>query len=399
MGDLALAAIILGGVALVAAALVWANRWRRHLGTPADRATFLTLHTASLAGPPLRAGLTEASSERAIRHLRALLGTPATALTDSDGLLAWDGACDQHRPRAHELAMPVLADGGTLVHGPGKVLCGDTTCALQHCVVAPLVVEGRVIGTLQVYAASVSAGLVRATTEVARWVSGQLELAELDHSRNRLVEAEVRALRAQISPHFIYNSLTAIASFVRTDPERARELLLEFADFTRYSFRRHGDFTTLSEELRSIERYLALEKARFGDRLQVMLRVAPEVLPVTVPFLCLQPLVENAVRHGLGSKPGEGHISIVAEDAGGDCVIEIEDDGVGEDPERVRRSLAGAEPEADSFGLGNVDERLRTVFGDEYGLVVETAVGAGTKVTVRVPKFSPGVSARPTVTP
>ena len=84
----------------------------------------------------------------------------------------------------------------------------------------------RVVGTLQVFAAYPTAGLARAADEVARWVSGQLELAELDASRNRLMEAEVRALRAQISPHFIYNSLGAIASFVRTDPERARELLL-----------------------------------------------------------------------------------------------------------------------------------------------------------------------------
>jgi len=90
--------------------------------------------------------------------------------------------------------------------------------------------------------------------------SAQLVLAELDRSRTALMTTEVRALRAQISPHFIYNSLTAIASFVRTDPERARDLLVEFADFTRYSFRRHGDFTTLPEELRSIERYLALEE-------------------------------------------------------------------------------------------------------------------------------------------
>src|SRR4029078_5064922 len=94
----------------------------------------------------------------------------------------------------------------------------------------------------------------------------------------RLDRAEVLALRAQISPHFVYNSLNAIASFVRTDPDRARSLLLEVADFTRYSFRRHGEFTTLAEELRSVERYLTLEQARFGDRLAVKLGVAPEVL-------------------------------------------------------------------------------------------------------------------------
>jgi two-component system, LytTR family, sensor kinase len=221
-------------------------------------------------------------------------------------------------------------------------------------------------------------------------VSSQLELAELDKSRTALMESEVRALRAQISPHFIYNSLTAIGSFVRTDPERARELLAEFADFTRYSFRRHGDFTTLAEELRSIERYLMLEKARFPDRLQVILRVAPEVLPVKVPFLSIQPLVENAVRHGIERKDGPGTITLLAEDARAEALITIEDDGVGVEPERIRRALAG-DGSPVSIGLGNVDERLRAVYGDEYGLVVETAVGAGTKVTVRVPKFAPGV--------
>ena len=99
------------------------------------------------------------------------------------------------------------------------------------------------------------------------------------------MEAELRALRAQISPHFVYNSLAAIASFVRTDPEQARELLLEFADFTRYAFRRGGEFTTLADELSNVERYLRLEQARFGDRLQISLLVAPEVLSVAVPYL------------------------------------------------------------------------------------------------------------------
>jgi two-component system, LytTR family, sensor kinase len=366
--------------------------WLRpgHLGSEADRATFRTMHTASLAGPPLRSGLTEASATKAVRHLRELLGTPAVALTDTERLLAWEGRHAHHAEQAPRLAGQVVADGGTSVGGRSEIPCHDASCTLRHVVVSPLTVEERVVGTLQVFAPTASAGLVRATDEVARWVSGQLELAELDASRTRLMEAEVRALRAQISPHFVYNSLTAIASFVRTDPERARELLLDFADFTRYSFRRHGEFTTLAEELRSIERYLVLEKARFGDRLQVTLRVAPEVLPVVVPFLCLQPLVENAVRHGLEDKSGAGRITIIGEDHDAECVITVEDDGVGEDPERVRRALAG-DVSMDSVGLGNVDERLRSTFGDDYGLVVETAPGAGTKVIVRVPKFAPGV--------
>ena len=363
---------------------------RRHLGTEADRATFRTLHTASLAAPPLQAGLTSVSAEKSVRFLRTLLGVPAVALTDTSHLLAWDGRFNHHADQTPGLAHGVVSEGSTSVADKREIPCDDPSCLLRHVIVSPLVVEERVVGTLQVFAPSSSAGLVRATNEVSRWVSGQLELAELDASRTRLMEAEVRALRAQISPHFIYNSLTAIASFVRTDPERARELLLDFADFTRYSFRRHGEFTTLAEELRSIERYLVLEKARFGDRLQVTLRVAPEVLPVAVPFLSLQPLVENAVRHGLEGKSGAGHITIVAEDFDRECVISVEDDGMGEDPERVRRALA-SDVTTDSIGLGNVDERLRSTFGEDYGLVVETAPGAGTKVIVRVPKYSPGV--------
>ena len=199
----------------------------------------------------------------------------------------------------------------------------------------------------------------------------------------------MRALRAQISPHFIYNSLNAIASFINTDPAKARDLVLEFADFTRYSFRRQGDFTTVAEELRSIDGYLKLERARFGDRLRVSLQIAPEVLSTVVPFLSIQPLVENAVRHGLESKEGGGRISITAADSGAFAEISVEDDGVGIDPTVLETVLAGGAP-GEHVGLRNVDARLRQVYGDEHGLVVETNVGAGTLVRMRIPKSQPG---------
>ena len=242
--------------------------------------------------------------------------------------------------------------------------------------------------------------MLGAVGEVARYAASQIELAELDASRARLDRAEVLALRAQISPHFIYNALNTIASFVRTDPDRARELILEFTDFTRYSFRAAGQYTTLAEELRNIDRYLTLERARFGAALKVTLQVAPEVLNVVVPFLALQPLVENAVRHGFAGRGG-GSIELVARDEGSDCVITVEDDGVGMDPDALRGgpsdALSDGAPASDGdsahVGLTNVDHRLRAAFGNDYGLVVETAIGAGTKVVMRVPKFRSGVRA------
>jgi two-component system LytT family sensor kinase len=367
-------------------------RWLRpgYLGTEADRATFRTLHTATSMTSALRTGLTTSSSERCVKHLSSLLGNLPVVVTDTAQSLAWHGRGNEHAVLVGDLAARCAGEGRTAVRDHRDFDCRRPGCTLRQAVVAPLTVEDSVVGPLQVFTSSPSAGLVRATDEVARWVSGQLELAELDVSRTRRIEAEVRALRAQISPHFIYNALNTIASFVRTDPDRARGLILEFADFTRYSFQRHGTYTTLAEELRSIEHYLSLEQARFGDRLAVTLRIAPEVLGVSIPVLSLQPLVENAVRHGLANKDGPGRITILAEDNDFEAVISVEDDGVGEDPDRVRRALAGDES-MDSVGLGNVDERLRSAYGDEYGLVVETAPGAGTKATVRVPKFATGV--------
>lgn len=362
------------------------------LGTPVEHATFETLHTATLAAPPLRAGLTEETARRSARRLRTLLGTDALCLTDHEAVLTWEGVGEHHRDAIMERLQ------GPLETGRGeafRLTCEEPDCPLRWAVVAPLTVDDRVHGALVACAPRESAVLVRAAGEVARWVSVQLELADLDRSRTRLIEAGIKALRAQISPHFIFNSLAVIASFVRTDPERARELLLEFADFTRYSFRRHGDFTTLADELHAIDHYLALVRARFGDRLSVTLQIAPEVLPVALPFLCLQPLVENAVKHGLEGRSatasGRSHISITAQDAGAEALVVIEDDGVGMDPAVLRRILAGGGSPSGGIGLSNVDERLRQVYGDDHGLVIETAVGAGMKITARLPKYQPGV--------
>ncbi|MEU5907963.1 histidine kinase [Micromonospora sp. NPDC047527] len=390
--------------ALTAALLaVLRLRARRGIATATQRATYEVLHTAGLAAEPLRAGLSAAGAAKAVRHLRALVGAAGLALTDAEQVLALDGRGTHHGEQLLAAAQRSVASGRSTVLGQSDLRCDRVDCPIRGAVVAPLHgPDGRVVGALLAIADSPPApGLVQATLETAHWAGNQLALAELDSSRERLARAEIRALRAQISPHFIYNALTAIGSFVRTDPERARELILEFAEFTRYSFRAHGEFTTLAEELRSIDRYLTIERARFGDRLQVRLQIAPEVLPVTLPFLCLQPLVENAVRHGLSRKPGTGMVSIEARDAGAECHITVEDDGVGMDPTALTDGIAelaratgdpGDDP-GQHVGLSNVDERLRSVFGDRFGLVVETGLGSGTKVSMRVPKFHPGVRA------
>jgi len=387
-------AIVVAGAMLLLWLMLWLARRQRRRGfiSAVDQATYSTLHQASLAARHLSEGLTPEAADRAGRHLLPLLGAASLAISDHAGLLSWTGPGDHHRDGTDAIIAATLASGRTTVADHDEVACSDPNCPLAAAVSAPIVSDDRVLGVITAYTDRASAGLTRATEEVAVWFSAQLELAELGKDRTRVMEAELRALRAQISPHFIYNSLAAIASFVRTDPARARELLLEFADFTRYALRRGGAFTTLQEELRNVERYLVLEQARFGERLRVSLLIAPEVLPVKVPYLAIQPLVENAVRHGLAGKEGIGHVTITASDRGHLAEISIEDDGVGSDPHTIQRVLDDTH-ETGSIGLGNVDARLRQVYGDSYGLVVETAEGAGTEVSFLVPKFAPDVAA------
>lgn len=215
--------------------------------------------------------------------------------------------------------------------------------------------------------------------------AAEVSLAELEASRRLAAQAKLDFLRAQISPHFVHNALTAIASYVRSDPERARDLLAGFAEFIRRSFREQAQYVTLAEEFRFVDIYLELERARFGDRLAVSLHVAPEVLPVDVPSLVLQPLVENAVRHGLGQADGPARLEIAAEDEGGEAVVTVADDGAGADPRLVEDALSGR-GNRQSVGLHNVDQRLRAIYGDDHGLTIETCVGAGMKVTMRLPK-------------
>lgn len=391
-------AAVLAAMAIMAAVGFRLSRSHRELGTDAEHATFAALHSAAAAGQQLREGLEPAGALKASRQLRALLNCAAFAMTDDARLLAWDGTgAAAKAPNADAvmgMAAKALRTGRTQVatlDGPLRAALGLPAqgSELKAAVICPLKVESRAVGTVIILSQSPSGGLVRATSEVAAWVSAQLELAELASSRTLLAEAEVRALRAQISPHFIYNSLNAIASFINTDPQRARDLVVEFADFTRYSFRRHGDFTTLAEELRCIDRYLLLENARFGDRLQVSLQIAPEVLSTVIPFLSLQPLVENAVRHGLEAKVGTGLVQITARDLGAYAQVTIEDDGVGMDPQQLALVLAGKH-DGVHVGLRNVDARLRQVYGDDHGLTIDTGVGRGMLITMTIPKNQPG---------
>ncbi|MEJ2852542.1 MULTISPECIES: sensor histidine kinase [unclassified Saccharothrix] len=392
--DLLTERAVLGVIATLAVLGLFVMLCRaRRVSTSVEDAVMDMLHRMSKASADLREGLTQEAADKATPHLREMLRCVAVGITDHEGtLLSWDGGANDH----YEFLVPFIERAIGEVHKEHvehrKLDCElPGPCSLHSAVIVPLIVESEVAGTLIVVSGVANKRQIRMAEETARFVSTQLELEVLQKSRQALAQAEVKALRAQISPHFVYNALNTISSLIRTDPAHARELLQEFAEFTRYSFRTDGFFTTLADELTNIHRYLTIEQARYGARLNVRLKIAPEVLQVVLPFLVLQPLVENAVRHGLAKKPGGGLLTIIAEDNGAEALISVEDDGVGMDPDRLFEDLKDAHQTGAHVGLGNINHRMRAVFGDDYALVVETAPDAGMKIILKVPKYSPGV--------
>lgn len=356
------------------------------------QAMHAALHAATVMLPDLRRGLSADTAARAVPHLRTLTQASAVALTDRGRLLAWDGAGGEHHRPGDELPPGPGARGERRVRVEDHLGCAAVGCPLGAAVVAPLDVLGKHVGDLMaIYppARRLSPEDTRTVTEAASLVSAQIELSELEVQGERLARAELRALRAQISPHFIYNALAAVAAYIHSRPEEARELLTDFAEFTRYAFRGESPYVTLADEFRYVEKYLRLEHARFGERLEVRLEVAPEVLQAIVPILSVQPLVENAVRHGV-ERRGQGRIEIIGRDLDADVVLRVGDNGVGIEPDRVRDVLAGSGP---GIGIANVQARLQAAFGSAYGLEIESSMGRGTTVTMTVPKFSPGVRA------
>ena len=197
-------------------------------------------------------------------------------------------------------------------------------------------------------------------------------------------EAELRALRAQINPHFLFNALTTIGYLIQTTPSRALDTLMRLTSLLRGVLRSDGELTTLGRELEIVEAYLDIEHARFEDRLRVRIDVAPGLRDLRVPPLLLQPLVENAVKHGIAPLRDGGEVTVSAHTrpaAAGSAVLTlvVHDTGAGAAPEELeRRQRSGV-------GLRNVERRLSCQYGDKAALTATTAPGRGTTVTIVLP--------------
>jgi len=194
-------------------------------------------------------------------------------------------------------------------------------------------------------------------------------------------EAELRALRAQLNPHFLFNALNTIGYLMRAAPDRAFGTLLDLTRLLRAVLKRSGDFVTLGQELELVRAYLAIESARFEDRLRTVIDVPPALLAWQVPPLVLQPLVENAIKHGITLRAEGGEVSVVARasDAEGMLVVYVVDSGVGTSDGAITSGRKRG------LGLSSVERRLAAYYGEAASIDVTSRPGLGTRATLRIP--------------
>jgi LytS/YehU family sensor histidine kinase len=344
------------------------------------RRTAPTLELLAATLPRLRLGLSEAAARTLAYEVFEKLGFGAVSVTDRGQVLAFVGAGADHHGVGDKPMRPVfeaLASDQLLVAPLAlRVECRHRACPLGSAAVVPLRLSHGAVGALVVYATD-GAPLADADIELLRALGDQLS-AQLQLSE--LAGTQVEAMQAQMEPHFVFNCLNTIASFIRTDPERARRLVIAFADYVRWRLAKPGEFITLEEELVHVRRYLELEQARFGDDLEVEIDAAPGALRVQLPPFLVQPLVENAVKHGKTERPL--HLRVRARVRRGNLRVTVRDDGRGIAREAIERVLEPGVGDGTGLGLASVHRRLTAFYGEGVRL---RSFPFGTIVRLEVP--------------
>jgi two-component system LytT family sensor kinase len=317
--------------------------------------------------------------------VREETGVAAVAITDLEKVLAWDGLGGDHHLPGSDIVSPwtrrtlatkqvAFADGVR-----DRYDCRlSGTCPLTSVVVVPLQLDGNVIGTVQLFEAT---RRFRTTNRrlgegIAALLSSQLVLSRYQEQKTLLVVSELKLLQAQVDPHFLFNSLNTIIAVTRIDPGRARELLGHLSRFFRKNLKRSSDVSTLEEELAHVRSYLEIEKARFPDRLSVDTEIDATLLGLRMPTFTLQPLVENAIKHGISKTPNPGRATIRAYRQDGTVLIEVEDNA---------GTYARRDWRQTGLGMKIVDKRIKNLLGEAYGVTVHCVPHELTRVTVRLP--------------
>ena len=373
-----------------------------------SRATERTLRVASNTLDHMRYGLMPDSCQAVCKLLLPETAAQAISMCDTKKVLAYVGEDAAAYPSGSENSVRVAETlkSGRLqtfqytrteirrLEEEGRIKEGEV---LPAGVIAPLVVQGKTVGAITFYyryGRTIDRTQIAIARGLANLLSTQLTSYELDLQAELTARAEVKALQAQINPHFLFNTLNTIASLIRTDPAKARVLLRDFAAFYRQTLEGSEQMLPLSRELEQTRRYLTFEHARFGeDRIVETEHIEPGLERMLVPSFIIQPIVENAVRHAMRDE-GALHIDVHAVRDGDDVLIAVTDDGVGMDPETLQKLTEtvekphtiehGPSSKGTGIALHTVAERIKRFYGADSGIEIVSKVDQGTQIALRL---------------
>lgn len=334
--------------------------------------------------------VTNESLKKVCEIIRFSIDAQIVILTDKEEILAYSSQNTKlklnNRKIVSNYTKRVLKTGET------EILKNEEGTELFSCIegkeskgaiITPLVFDNQVIGTLKVYFNKEN-GITEKNKHLiiglANLISYQIQIGKIKKYKEMADKAEIKALQTQINPHFLFNSLHTITSFVRINPERARELIVNLSDYLRYNLEVNGDFISLKKELEQVKAYVSIAEARFGDRIKAHYEIDEFYMNLKIPPLTIEPLIENAIKHGILEKRTGGDIWIRCEKYKDRHRIVIEDDGCGIDSSIIDKIYNGQVDE-NKIGLYNVHCRMKLIYGK--GLKIER-LQKGTRISFEI---------------
>lgn len=351
------------------------------------------LKIAQTTLPHLKQGLNIETASKVVETIYSNTEADAVAITDKKKVLAFKGTGENHHYMGQKIQ--TLATKFALKEGKRMVIlskedigCPDEKCPLSAAIIVPLKRGGIPIATLKLYytdPSKLTSSSIALAEGLAHLLEIQLELSEIAKLEFLACEAELKALQSQINPHFFFNVLNTAVSYCRKDPMQARQLLLDFSNFFRATIE-HGEepLISLDSELALVRNYIELESSRFGNKLIFNNLISDDAKKWKIPPFTIQPIVENAIQHAF--IPNKELVINVRNFSTPDLhIIEVEDNGKGIPEEMIPTVLLRGKGQGLGVGLSLVHERLKLLYGDEYGLSIESKVNKGTKVRIIMP--------------
>lgn len=376
-----------GGIAIVI--LITENVFEAKEQIAAKQAK-LALEIANKTLPYFRE-VTNESLKRVCEILKDSFEADAAAITDTKYILAHVGEGEDHHIEGSEILTratdEVIKNRKILIlNSPESIECKKDNCPIKSAIVVPLKDKDQIIGTLKIYYKHENGVTYRDKTlaqGLSQIISTQLELSKIESLKSMANKAEIKALQAQINPHFLFNALHTIASFVRIDPNKARNLIIDLSTYLRHNIEKGEELVSIEDELQQVKAYVKIAQARYGDKLKVIYDVDKDI-DIKIPSLIIQPLVENSIKHGILNGDGTGFVKIsINKDLKSNSIkIIIEDDGIGIDDE-VIGNVYNERMKCNKIGLANVHNRLKLVYGK--GLEIEK-LNKGTKISFNIYK-------------